>query len=61
MESRLVANRSLMKESNRDRRSATISSLESAKYVLIVFKNIATFSEYDKIYCKPKQNEIKWN
>ena len=49
MESRLVANRSLMKESNRDRRSATISSLESAKYVLIVFKIIATFSEYNKI------------
>jgi hypothetical protein len=37
MESRLVANRSLMKESNRDRRSATMSSIDSAKYVLELF------------------------
>jgi hypothetical protein len=37
MESRLVANRSLMKESNRDRRSATISSMESAKYAFYLF------------------------
>lgn len=31
MEARLIATRNLMKESNRDRRSATISSIESTR------------------------------